>query len=519
MLDNELEYYWIEWTMYDSVTKRYAILEKEIFFEEKKEYLSNDIIYVVRAEEFDDMIRRACNLWLDQWIKNGRKWKWYDTWQPTILQLTNDELLEKVKGLIGITDNRLTLFPKENISVLKGKFSDEELNRILPERLKPPSPAGRRTGNIGLILDETRRRTAIPLMYEFDRLAPKNTALIGSTGNGKTIAAYAIAEEALLQNIPVLVLDPTNQWTGFLEPCNDRTMLDRYPDFGIRGPRGFSGRIYTPGVDIGLPLKTNLLSKPETNDESELMGYAIELSDFIEDHCNLSPAENEMVKRVIFDSWINGIDLDYKSLKDKIPDEKIKGKLGNLIAFKILFEGTRLADASSLWNNGAISMISFSNIRIRETQMLVAYFVVRNLVDYFDSLTDIDSLQEKLRFLLIVEEAHNFSGKHVKDILDRASRTLRKKGLGILFITQRFVDLGETQTNINTKVYMRTSHMADIERAGIDLGELSNILPSLRTGTGIFYAPDYGPPTFVEFRPCMHRNSGLSDDEIRRKMH
>ena len=56
----------------------------------------------------------------------------------------------------------------------------------------------------------------------------------GSTGAGKSVAASVIVEEALKQKIPVVVFDPTAQWTGFVRPCKDNNLLRYYSSFGMR---------------------------------------------------------------------------------------------------------------------------------------------------------------------------------------------------------------------------------------------------------------------------------------------
>jgi len=56
----------------------------------------------------------------------------------------------------------------------------------------------------------------------------------GATGAGKTVSVMVIAEELLKKGIPVIVFDPTLQWTGFIKPCKDDHMLKRYPMFGMR---------------------------------------------------------------------------------------------------------------------------------------------------------------------------------------------------------------------------------------------------------------------------------------------
>jgi hypothetical protein len=68
----------------------------------------------------------------------------------------------------------------------------------------------------------------------------------GATGSGKTVSAMVIAEEVLKQKIPVIVFDPTGQWTGFVRPCRDKNMLSKYSNFDMveEDIRSFPGMIY-----------------------------------------------------------------------------------------------------------------------------------------------------------------------------------------------------------------------------------------------------------------------------------
>ena len=56
----------------------------------------------------------------------------------------------------------------------------------------------------------------------------------GGTGSGKSVAAMVVAEELLKTGVPIIVFDPTAQWTGFIRPCTDSKMLDLYRKFGIK---------------------------------------------------------------------------------------------------------------------------------------------------------------------------------------------------------------------------------------------------------------------------------------------
>ena len=55
----------------------------------------------------------------------------------------------------------------------------------------------------------------------------------GSTGAGKSVSASVFIEEALEKKIPVIVFDPTAQWTGFVKSLKDANLLKYYPRFGM----------------------------------------------------------------------------------------------------------------------------------------------------------------------------------------------------------------------------------------------------------------------------------------------
>ena len=67
----------------------------------------------------------------------------------------------------------------------------------------------------------------------------------GSTGAGKSVSTMIVVEELLKRKIPVVIFDPTCQWTGFLRPCRDPRMLKLYPRFGLKpeDARRYKGRI------------------------------------------------------------------------------------------------------------------------------------------------------------------------------------------------------------------------------------------------------------------------------------
>ena len=97
---------------------------------------------------------------------------------------------------------------------------------------------------------ETDRKTY------FDMNELKTHVLVaGATGAGKSVSATIFVEELLREKIPVIVFDPTAQWTGFVRPCKDPNLLKYYKQFNmnISDTRPYTGMIYEindPNVKI-----------------------------------------------------------------------------------------------------------------------------------------------------------------------------------------------------------------------------------------------------------------------------
>ncbi len=77
----------------------------------------------------------------------------------------------------------------------------------------------------------------------------------GATGSGKSVSAMIFVEELLREKVPVVVFDPTAQWSGFVRPCKDPNLLKFYKEFGMdkRDVKPYRGMIYEvtdPNVKI-----------------------------------------------------------------------------------------------------------------------------------------------------------------------------------------------------------------------------------------------------------------------------
>lgn len=400
-----------------------------------------------------------------------------------------------------------------------GAFTKEEIKFIYPHFLVEPQqptnmmkePRGKRD-RIGLIANG--RVSTNPIWFDYDTFGPIHTSVVGRAGSGKSVTAYSIAEGALLNNIPVLALDPTGQWTGFFKENDDPAMTSLFSQYGIT-KRKFDGRIFTPDSDVGLSVEANLLAKPETNDEAELSRASGEVTGIIKEFRGLSPTDAVKVRKKILDSWKQGRDLDCYSLKDNSFSDTLNNSLEFLVDVKFLFHGKGNFDFSTVLNSGKISVFALNDLD-DSIMMFVSYFVLRKLIDHFDVQNDVFPSQCKL--LLAVDEAHQFKGEAL-EMLKRVARTLRKKGVGLLIITQGITDMDPViRTNTATKIYMNIQYPHDVDRAKLEIGDLADNLRNLQVGEGFAVFPGYMNPFRARFRPCGIYPHNLTSDEIRVRM-
>ncbi len=84
--------------------------------------------------------------------------------------------------------------------------------------------------------------------YIDSRDLTKHALVAGSTGSGKSVSASVVVEEALNNKIPVVVFDPTSQWTGFLSALKDDNIYKTYRKFNMSKDeaRSYKGLIFTP---------------------------------------------------------------------------------------------------------------------------------------------------------------------------------------------------------------------------------------------------------------------------------
>lgn len=413
----------------------------------------------------------------------------------------------------------------------KLKAQDEKEKKKKSKPKQPKYSQTSRLGNIGKIVDEDFQSTGHRYMFDYDKEGPTHLALVGSTGSGKTVTAYDIVECALENQIPVLVLDPQDQWPGFLVPCVNPVLLDNYQEFGMTSPKGYDGKIYTPSSSVGLSLETNLLIKPiipEDKDQDLVFSQRADaIMEAIKKFCEtLTKKDMTSLRNRIIAFWESGENPNYKSLLksdelDKtigVLDTDIQDQLTSLASVKFLFDGEQHININNFLDSGKISIVNLQFVEEKARQF-TSYYFLRELLDWFDSPLWQGS-ESKLALLLVIEESNKFEGEAKKTLI-RIAETIRKHGVGVMFISQRLVNLHtDIRSNISTQIYMKLRLQDDRDETKIDIGnEMADILSNLPPGMGVVNSPIHEDSFLIKFKPCHARHiPPLTPDEIKQLM-
>ena len=100
--------------------------------------------------------------------------------------------------------------------------------------------------------------TDTPLLFKIKKMG--HTYGSGKSGAGKSFTARILVENALLEGIKVIILDPTRQWCGLAKRSKSEAVFKRYENLGISRDhaRSFNVKIYTPEHSCGLEVPRNM---------------------------------------------------------------------------------------------------------------------------------------------------------------------------------------------------------------------------------------------------------------------
>lgn len=218
-------------------------------------------------------------------------------WQRKTLGLGNIYWLGIIIVLIAAgSGGGYWYYRKKKLEAKRSRFEEQVDNDAIP------SEAGR-TAFVGE-LSEIGTRAFIDLN---DLMTHCLTA--GATGAGKSVAAQVIVEEALEQGVNVIVLDPTGQWSGYLDKNENDEFFAFYDDFGMKegDARSYEGNIRAVDADQDTIDITDIM-RPD-GDEGSIHVFSMHklenaeleeyLSDTIQQIFDYNPEEKDELKTLI----------------------------------------------------------------------------------------------------------------------------------------------------------------------------------------------------------------------------
>jgi DNA helicase HerA-like ATPase len=343
---------------------------------------------------------------------------------------------------------------------------------------------------------EDHERTGTPVLLDADDLTTHGF-IVGMTGSGKTGLGIVLIEEALLQGIPVLVLDPKgdlgnlaltfpglapSDFAPWVEGSTADEVAARWRDglasWGIDGQRVAAVRdaatvtIYTPGSTAGVPLNiVGSLTAPA--DPSDLETMRDEVEGFVSgllamvgiESDPLSSREHILLANLIEHAWSAGRDLDLAALIGSISDPPVR-KLGvfDIDTFfpaddrrelAMRLNGLLASPAFAAWSAGAplaidtvlrdgerprAAIVSLAHLSDEERQFVVTA-VLGKLVTWMRRQPGTD----KLRVLVYFDEVMGFvpplGNPPAKQPILTLMKQARAFGVGLMLATQNPVDI------------------------------------------------------------------------------
>ena len=385
----------------------------------------------------------------------------------------------------------------------------------------------------------------IPACVDTSRFVVRHSAVVGSTGSGKTSAVASILQGFVRggwQASNILVIDPHGEYGPAVEgkatirsvlatgddalqvpfwalPASDilrifagasgsATFSTRYTELVTAARRSFVETanwltLDPAAVTADTPIPFDIRSvwhelDAENHETLEVVGDRSTV-------CRTSAGDPKTLRPAIHKPYSAGNQAPFKGpfhgMHGTMPDLLRLGLSNPQLRFLLHPEGDSdgvdpLVNTVQSWlgHSAPVSVLNFSGVPARAAD--VAIGVVLNLV--FEvavrCATDAAGIGRPSPVLIVLEEAHRYLGdeaaKLTRDSANRIAREGRKYGVGLLLVSQRPTELPDTAlAQCGTLVALRLSNSSDqgVVRAALpdSIAGLASILPSLRTGEGV----------------------------------
>lgn len=391
-------------------------------------------------------------------------------------------------------------------------------------------------------------RDLVPEVIEL-RLANRHGLITGATGTGKTVTLQILAEGFSAAGVPVFAADIKGDLSGIAVKGESKPVLvQRAKDIGLSryGHASFPVTFWDVLGENGHPVRARVEDMGPV-----LLARLLELTEPQEGVLNIA-------FRWVSDQRKDGdenmrID-DLKDLRAVIDEmgkraAELRSKYGNIapatvgvIQRRLLvleqqgaekFFGTPELDIKDLIKiapdgRGVVNILAAE--KLMNTPRLYSSFLLWLLSELFDKLPEVGDL-DKPKFVFMFDEAHllfNGAPQALLDQIERVTRLIRSKGVGVYYVTQ---SPGDVPDRISAQLGNRIQHAlraftpkeqkairaaAETFRANPEF-DTERAIQELQTGEALVSVlHNKGEPSVVQrtlIRPPMSRVGPLSADE------
>jgi DNA double-strand break repair helicase HerA and related ATPase len=315
------------------------------------------------------------------------------------------------------------------------------------------------------------------------KLANRHGLVTGATGTGKTVSLQVMAEGFSDAGVPVFASDIKGDLSGISQEGTKKDPLaKRAKDIGLND---WSNKAY-PTVfwdlfgEMGHPIRATVQDMGPL-----LLARLLELNETQEGVLNI-------MFRVAADEGLPLLDLkDLRSMANDVGQRSkdLMAKYGNAAAISIGAIQRRLLvleeqGAGNFFGEPALDINDFiraapdgrgyinilSADKLMKTPRLYATFLLWMLAQLFDKLPEVGD-PEKPKLVFFFDEAHllfNEAPKALLEQVERVTRLIRSKGVGVYYVTQNPRDV---PNNVSAQLGNRIQHalraFTPIEQKGI----------------------------------------------------
>jgi DNA helicase HerA-like ATPase len=380
-------------------------------------------------------------------------------------------------------------------------------------------------------------------------LANRHGLITGATGTGKTVTLQVLAEGFSAAGVPVFAADIKGDLSGIAAPGEDKpAILQRVKDLGLGGHvyEAFPTVFWDIFGEKGHPVRATVQEMGPL-----LLSRLLELTEPQEGVLNIAFrwAEDQ---RNDGDKTMTILDLqDLRSVIDEMGKKagELRSKYGNIAPQTVGVIQRRLLvleeqGANKFFGEPALDIEDFLKVtpdgrgvinvlaaeKLMNTPRLYASYLLWMLDQLFQKMPEVGDL-DKPKLIFLFDEAHllfNDSPKAVLEQIERVTRLIRSKGIGVYYVTQSPADVPDrVSAQLGNRIQHALRAFTPKEQKGIRAAaetfranpniDTERAIQELKVGEALVSClHNKGEPAMVQrmlVRPPMSRVGPLKDTE------